>query len=130
MRKQLLLGVAVLSALTLAGTAVAHEATYDSTITVHYANDEFAGQVNSTNDKCEAGRTVKVFLVEGEEKTLVASGTTAEDGSYSIAYEDAAEGDYYARVTREVLRNTSEHSHVCAADKSPTIPVSDPGPPA
>ena len=117
MRKQLLLGVAVLSALTIGGTAVAHEATYDSTITMHYANDEFAGHVNSTKDKCEAGRTVKIFLVEGEEKTLVASGTTAEGGSYSIAYEDAAEGDYYARVTREVLKDTSAHYHVCAADQ-------------
>ena len=123
MRKHLFLGVTILSAVAIGGTAVAHEVNHESTITTHYANDQFAGKVISTAEKCEAGRTVKIFLVEGEEKTLVAKGTTDEDGFYVIPYKDVAVGEYYARVTQEVLADTQKHTHVCAADKSSTITV-------
>ncbi len=129
MRKHLLFGASLLSVLAIGGTALAHEVTHDSTITLRYANDEFAGKVTSTHDKCEEGRTVKIFRVEGDEKTLVEKGTTDEDGFYSIAHEDAAEGEYFARVTREVLRDTNKHTHVCAPDRSRTISVNNPGPP-
>ncbi len=123
MRKRLLLGVTILSALAIGGTAVAHEVTHESTITMRYANDEFAGKVTSTKDRCEDGRTVKIFRIEGDEKTLVEKGTTDENGFYSFAHEDAAEGEYFARVTREVLRDTNKHTHVCAPDRSRTISV-------
>jgi hypothetical protein len=128
LRKQLLIVVTIVFALAIGGTALAHEVTHDSTITMHYANDEFAGKVTSTHDKCEEGRTVKIFRVEGDGKDRVEKGKTDEDGFYSFAHEDA-DGEYFARVTREVLSDTNKHSHVCARDSSPTITVNNPGPP-
>ena len=123
MRKRLLLMATFVSALVGGGTAVAHEVTHDSRVNLHYATGEFSGKVHSTHDRCEDGRTVKIFLVDGDERTLVEQTKTDEDGFYAIASEDAAEGEYFARVTREVLDESSEHSHVCAPDRSPTLKV-------
>jgi len=126
MRKKFLLGVAISSALAIGGgTAVAHEIEHDSTITIRYvqADDEFAGKVNSLRDRCEQGRTVRIVRVENDGNTLVAKGTTNENGSYSIGYDVVETAEYRARVTREVLRDTQKHTHVCAPDSSPTITV-------
>ncbi|MDQ3571996.1 MAG: hypothetical protein M3383_03945 [Actinomycetota bacterium] len=133
MRKEFLVGVAIFSALAIGGTAVAHEIEHDSTVTVSYAPqaDEFRGKVTSPRERCVPGRTVRILRVEDDgSKTLVGKGTTGENGFYAIGYDVPERGKYRARVTREVLRDTKRHTHVCAPDSSPTITVTVAGPPA
>jgi hypothetical protein len=42
---------------------------------------------------------------------------------YHHDFEDAPEGDYYARASGRVLRNTADHLHRCLRDTSPTVHV-------
>jgi hypothetical protein len=119
-------GVAVMAAfmsLSLVGVATAHTVKYDSTITFQVKKngqdaDTFEGKVGSQNDKCVADREVLFFVVIPSGDQEIGSTTTDSDGNYSApAYPEP--GTFYAVVTRKVLRNSAEHTHVCKKDVSP-----------
>jgi hypothetical protein len=97
--------------------------THDSRITARYAKNAFEGKVSSKHDRCRHARTVKAFRLVDGKRTLVAEGTTAEDGAYSLPFANAPRGDYFAVVKREVLVDENRHSDVCKRDRSPTIKV-------
>ena len=129
-------GIAVMAALvsiSLVGVAVAHDVKHDSLITFQVKKnggdpDTFEGKVSSASDKCVADREVLFYVVIPSGDQVVGETTTDAEGNYSApAYPEP--GTFYAVVTRKVLRNSEDHTHVCKKDVSPERVVAA-GPPA
>jgi hypothetical protein len=116
----------VVALVTVTGTLVAQAqpGRATSTVTIHWSSgaDTFAGKVSSTDNGCVQGRTVKVFKVRAGADHLVGSKTTGATGRYSIS-RAGAHGKYYAKVASRVIGPYGS-THVCKADRSPTIEVS------
>jgi hypothetical protein len=106
--------------------ALAHTRSYAGTVTLDELGSSagtarFEGRVTSPKAACESGRTVKVFVVDGNGSTLLARGKTGSAGSYSLTGDaPGAASDVFAKVTRKTLRRGSAHEHVCAADETAT----------
>ena len=125
--------MATLMSLSFVGVATAHTVKHDSTITFQVKKnggdpDTFEGKVSSEADKCVADREVLFYVVTPSGDEVIGETTTDADGNYSApAYPEP--GTFYAVVTRKVLRNTEEHTHVCKKEVSPERVVAA-GPPA
>jgi hypothetical protein len=96
--------------------ATAHTRTFDTTIT-HIGTFccsplRFTGQVSSSKDACFPNRTIKVKLND----VVRGTATTTDSGSFEVASDTFEGGTYTVKVTKELLRNTSSHKHVCEAD--------------
>jgi hypothetical protein len=131
MRQSRLLVATAVVVLGVTAGAAAHEVEHDSKVTARYADDAFSGKVISQSENCVAEREVRIIRVaKSGDRTVVATGTTDASGFYSIAFPDAPDGSYFARVGREVLRDNAEHTHACAPDRSNTFKVNSPERPA
>jgi hypothetical protein len=112
--------VAVVALLVASATAVsAHNASFDSTVSIDYDRPNFVGKVSSERDRCERNRTVSVFKKREGSDRLIGTDETNDNGSYSIT-KAGARGRFYAQVAREIFGGYG-HSHVCEADTSGTI---------
>ena len=127
-------GVAVMAALmsfSLVAVAPAHTAKYFDVITLKMKKngkgvDTFEGKVISKRNRCEADRLVRIKReVAGEKDVLVGKDSTHADGTYSTPAGDPAAGTYYAVATREVLRKSGEHKHVCKRATSNELTVAE-----
>jgi hypothetical protein len=120
----------------VAGVASAHTVGFSSEVTIAFQDrqprpdgsegDNFNGTVTSPKPACVRNRTVQVFRVVGPEPdqvVFVGSDVTDANGRWILPFEDAPQGDYYARASGRVLRNTAEHLHRCLRDTSPTVHV-------
>ena len=115
-----ILATVVLMCAAFVAVAIAHTVKYDSTVTIQLkkngnAPDSFAGKVISTHQRCEMNRTVKVFQRSGGATNLrLGTDQTDTSGNWELQLPGAAApGTYYAVATREVLRKTANHLHVC-----------------
>ncbi len=114
----------------LVAVAAAHTVKYDSTVTIHQkkngtAPDSFAGRVIcQQNVRCESNRTVKVKQVVAGPDILVGTDVTDANGNWEYTLAGAApKGTYHAVATRSVLRQTTQHHHVCKRAVSSDLTV-------
>lgn len=103
--------------------ARAHNASFDSSVSIDYDRPNFEGTVQSERARCERGRTVSVFKVREGPDRLIGTDETNDNGSYSVR-KAGAQGRFYAKVAREVFGGYG-HRHVCQGDTSGTIRVSN-----
>ncbi len=120
--------VALVAILATTDGAQAHDVSYDSAVTIDYVEEAprvithfFKGEVKSSKQLCEGGRTVKVFHKIPGPDELVGSVETAANGGWSLG-SDTAQGRHYARVVRRNI-GIGAHHHICKADDSPVIDV-------
>jgi hypothetical protein len=99
----------------------AHNASFDSSVSINYDRPNFKGRVSSSRDRCERDREVSVFKVRTGPDRLIGTDTTNDNGRYSVP-KPGARGRFYARVSREVFGGYG-HRHECEADTSGTIRV-------
>jgi len=136
-----LLGQAVPAAAAIAvlvlgaGVASAHTAAFSSEVTIAFRDraqpepnvqegDNFNGRVTSPKPACVRNRMVNVFrVVEFEPDVFIGQDVTDADGRWILVFDDAPQGDYYARISNKTLRDTAAHDHSCVRDFSPTVPV-------
>jgi hypothetical protein len=100
----------------------AHNASFDSSVSIDYDRPNFEGRVSSERDRCERGRTVQVFKKREGPDRLIGTDETNDNGFYSVN-KPGAQGRFYAVVAREVFGGYG-HTHVCEGDTSVTIRVS------
>jgi hypothetical protein len=101
--------------------ASAHNASFASSVSTGYDQPNFEGRVQSERERCERGRTVRIFKVLAGPDRLIGTDETNDNGFYSVP-KAGAQGKFYARVAREVFGGY-EHNHVCQGDTSGTIRV-------
>jgi hypothetical protein len=112
--------VLIVPLLVASATVVsAHNASFDSTVSIDYDRPNFVGKVSSERDRCERNRTVSVFKKREGSDRLIGTDETDDNGSYSVT-KAGARGRFYAQVDREVFGGYG-HRHVCEADTSGTI---------
>jgi len=119
--------VAVLAAcmsVSLVAVATAHTVKRDSTVIFQIkkngpADDTYEGKVLSDSNRCVAGRQVVIYQRVAGPDVVVDDAITDANGDYSSTAGDIPAGTYYAVVTRKVLRNDADHTHVCKRDVSP-----------
>jgi hypothetical protein len=99
----------------------AHNASFDSSVSIDYDRPNFEGRVSSERDRCERGRSVSVFKKRDGGDRLIGTDETNDDGFYSVP-KAGARGRFYAVVAREVFGGYG-HRHVCEGDTSDTIRV-------
>lgn len=130
--KRVLVVLAAVTALSvgLSAVAVAHTARHDSTVTIQKkkngsAPDSLTGRVISDRPRCERDRTIKIFQeVSGADAVRIGTTITDADGNWEFVFAgDAPIGTYYAVATREVLRQSTNHLHVCRRAVSNTVTV-------
>ena len=101
----------------------AHNASFNSSVSISYEPPNFEGQVSSERDRCERGRSVSVFKKRDGADRLIGTDTTNDSGFYSVN-KPGARGRFYAVVAREVFGGYG-HRHVCEADTSNTIQINN-----
>jgi hypothetical protein len=101
--------------------ASAHNASFNSSVSIDYDGTNFEGRVQSERDRCERGRTVSVFKVLDGPDRLIGTDETNDNGFYSVP-KAGAQGRFYAQVAQEVFGGYG-HRHVCQGDTSGTIRV-------
>jgi hypothetical protein len=123
--KTMALGLALVAPLLVATATEgsAHNASFDSNVSIDYDPPNFEGRVRSERDRCERGRTVSVFKKRDGDDRLIGSDTTNDNGFYSVS-KPGARGRFYAVVAREVFGGYG-HRHVCQGDTSGTIRVNN-----
>ena len=110
------LALALLGMLVLAGPASALHANYSSKLTFNLVNGAFKGRVKSSEEECLQERTVKLFRERNKRRALLATTTSAADGSWSIPTGNRLTvGSYYATLTVKVSTETGVR---CLAAKS------------
>jgi hypothetical protein len=121
--KTVALGLALVAPLLVATAteASAHNASFDSSVSIDYDRPNFVGRVSSERDRCEQGRSVSVFKKRDGADRLIGTDETNDNGFYSVN-KPGARGRFYAVVAREVFGGYG-HRHVCEADTSNTIRV-------
>jgi hypothetical protein len=103
--------------LACAGAAIAHDAGFDSKVTIR--TDDmivYKGRVTSDLHRCETNRRVELYT--GSDVFLGADRTN-DEGRWRINTGPTAL-TYYARAVRKVIEGNG-HRHVCRADRSPEI---------
>ena len=117
------LALVLVAPLLVATAAVvsAHDARYDSSVSIRYDRPNFEGRVRSERDFCENNRTVQVFKVRRGVDRLIGQDQTNKNGFYSVR-KTGARGRFYAKVVRDV-RGRYQHNHICKGDTSGTIRV-------
>jgi hypothetical protein len=139
--------VCLAAAITLvaAPSALAHETSYESDVEIvdvctipcllksaqrGSTTDVFvAGVVGSENDKCVAGRKVKVFAVSdlpekrggSGTKTLVDVATTSKGGGWGARGDFTGAEGVQAKVTKKNI-GSNGHRHICEADTDLVLP--------
>jgi hypothetical protein len=108
-------GVAAIA--VMAGSALAHNASFKSRVTIHEQGAVYNGRVFSPLNACVRNRLVKVFHPQAGADIFVGSDRSAADGRWRVK---AIGVTYYAKVKRKVL-TPGNHRHVCLSDRSPTI---------
>ena len=123
----LLLPLVVVSLLTAGlGVAYAHEAKTDSEIVNFRYNDDkdrFQGKVVSERERCVRNRLVQVREDLPNKNRVVGEDRTNDNGFFRVEDKNP-KGDYFAKVLRKV-REREGHRHVCRADKSEEITVTE-----
>jgi len=94
---------------------------YDTTVTIRYSRDEFAGLVRSGYRRCEK-RWVIVRRERRGEDQIVGRAQTDDLAEWNITRK-AAHGRYYANVRRKVFTTQEGYWVVCTTDRSPVIQV-------
>jgi hypothetical protein len=115
-------GVLVSMVGTLVGVALAHDKTYNRTISIQYNSKDkrFFGTIGSNNPECKDAQQVTLY----ENNVSVATTTSDGAGQYSFNFTAKPGATYYVRVEQNVTGGYG-HSHVCQAAQSRTIrPVS------
>ena len=123
--------VAAFMSVSFVAVATAHTVKHDSTVTFQVKKngqeaDTFEGKVRSVSDRCVADRVVRIYQVADGDDVLIGETTTDADGDYSTPTGAIAAGTYYAVLTRTVLRDSEEHTHVCKRDVSVDRVVAEP----
>jgi hypothetical protein len=128
-----LAAVAVLAAcmsVSLVAVATAHTVKYDSEVTLHVKKngqeeDTFEGRV--TSDKARCMGPERSALIKNGPDSVVAVADTDADGHYVTGTgEDIPAGTYHAKVTRDYLRSSAKHTHVCRGARSENRMVAAP----
>ena len=118
-----------LATTSLAVVAVAHTASYDSTISAHFqrghgaAADVFSGQVISAKAPCQHRRVRLLQRQQGGSNLLMGTDRTDKVGSWEIDLTPAATGTYFAKAPKRVLRTTAAHVHICNPAVSQDVKV-------
>ena len=99
----------------MSSEALAHTQKDPTEVTIEWDGAEFDGEVNSEKQSCVDNRKVRLFR-RGESGAL-ASTRADEEGSWSIGIA-RQNGDYYAKVSKLVLKKNDRHKHFCKPDKS------------
>ncbi len=99
----------------MSSEALAHTQKVPTEVTISWDGAEFDGEVNSEKLSCVDNRKVRLFR-RGESSAL-ASTRADEEGSWTIGI-TRQNGDYYAKVSKLVLKKNDRHKHFCKADKS------------
>jgi hypothetical protein len=131
------------------GPAAAHEATFPSTVTIHFydaANpssgpsrcddptelkDCFYGHIGSSLPSCERHRTVKVFDrnpmppmkgVARQRPALIGKAKTDQTGHWVLIVDNPGTHTFFARVTQRTIERPG-HVHVCEPAVSDDLTV-------
>jgi hypothetical protein len=119
-------GLALAGALAVgvAGAAVAHQTTFQSTVTGDsrpgptQRTVTFFGDVKSPKEKCIKGRTVELFDLRTVATKLGETKSDA-DGNWEITtLTGRVRGTQYAQVLKKRLVNRDGHRHTCKFDKT------------
>ena len=80
--------------------------------------DAFLGQVASNNNRCRAGRVVKVFRERGRRDTLIGRDRASSTGQW-IVERNVPPARYYALIPRKPINGGR---NVCRRYKTSTLP--------
>ena len=116
-------------ALGLTASATAHKQLYNASVTFSLnklpGGDTVTGKVIS-KPLCVSGRTVTVYedanaSVQGD-TVQIGSTTTNSAGEWSLAVQGGIKKDrtYFARVSKDRVKNDKRHKHTCKGATSPT----------
>lgn len=125
------MAVALVSVVFVAG-ASAHNFAFDTAVTAKFVephkNDPFAvgffkGDVSSSKARCMKDRRVVLKRRESDGSvTVVGEDRTDSQGRWLIQ-PTSAQGTYFARATKKVLRKGPKHRHTCLRDSSKDVRV-------
>lgn len=108
-------GAAVLLGGFMSSEALAHTKKEATNVTIEWDGAEFGGLVDSDDQACVDKRKVRLFR-RGEQSALASTKSDA-DGTWTIGI-TRQNGDYYAKVSKLVLKKNDNHTHICKAGKS------------
>lgn len=128
MRRRIVLPLALALLGSVVTGALAHTRSRSSTVVLDDlapptgGTAHFEGRVTAARPSCESGRTIKIYVAQGGDETVLVRGTTGSNGDYSLTAEapDAGAG-VFAQVIRKVVKKSPLHRHTCAADTSETV---------
>jgi hypothetical protein len=86
-------------------------------IAYNHQTEKFHGRVSSSNAECQAGRTVKLFKMTADGRSLEGRTRTGARGGWRIEVMHA-HGHYFAVTPEEKIMHTT-----CGRDRSRTIDV-------
>ena len=91
------LALVLVAPLLVATAAVvnAHEASFDSRVTIRYDRPDFVGRVFSERESCERDRTVRIFKVRKGVDRFIGQDETNDNGFYRVR-KTGARGKFYA----------------------------------
>jgi hypothetical protein len=127
MRRIGILGlIATLALAASLGTAGAHSKKFATEVQVAaYSPSEhaFLGNIGSLGSrKCAGGRLITLWRRNPGAQSGPFGTAKSAKGQWRIDV-NAPPGTYYATVGKKVIRNNSDHKHVCKADTSPDLVV-------
>jgi hypothetical protein len=133
-----------------AGPAAAHDASFPSTITIHFYDaaapgsgpskcddpsnhaDCFYGRVNSTLAACQRDRSVKVFdrnptppmkaRAAGTQPELIGQAISDPEGRWIVIVDNPGTHKFFAKVSRRTISRPG-HTHVCKRAVSDDLKV-------
>jgi len=110
--------VAVIAASLFVLGGVAQAKTYNTRVSIDYADGHFVGKLSSGSGECEVHRVVKIFKKTGDGKVLSGKDTTNNRGRYNVELM-TANGKYFARA----VKTTPMADTICRRADSDTITV-------
>ena len=126
----LALACGLVLALVPLGSASAHVAKFDTTLTIEKTP---SGPVSSGDavlvhgklkpSKCDDGQKVTLFKVRSGSDKKLGSDRIDSDGEYSFALRPQSDMNVYTKVAKKVILSNYEHTHTCTKDRSNTISI-------
>ena len=116
----LILGAA--ATILVVAPVIGHVRRTDSDVFITSArNGVYKGKVVSPIERCERGRTVRVWH-DSDPDFRIGTTTSRRDGTWQLQGPEPPAGDkVYATVSVKYLRRNSDHRHFCGRDTSPKV---------
>jgi hypothetical protein len=122
---------AVSSGAALTGSAIAHTHVYSNAVKVNKAPPGvgglaiYSGRVTSPKHRCRVHREVQVYHANPNPDVRLGTRITTPGGKWKLKAASVPNGhQVYALIETKVLKQTANHDHTCAVDRSPdrTVP--------